>query len=73
MKPMFRARMKKMVTETVRKQEDGSAAGAVLAVFILFVLIIVFVVVSTHFGLTWSTIVSDFKKFTGLIITLGGR
>lgn len=73
MKPMFRARMKKMVTESVKKQEDGSAAGAVVALFVLFVLIIAFVVVSTHFGLTWSTIVHDFQKFTGLIITLGGR
>ena len=73
MKPMFRTRMKKMVTEFVKKKEDGSATGAVLAVFVLFVLIVVFVVVSTHFGLTWSTIVSDFKKFTGLVITLGGR
>ena len=52
MKPMFRTRMKKMVTEFVKKKEDGSAAGAVIAVFVLFVLIVVFVVVSTHFGLT---------------------
>jgi Flp pilus assembly pilin Flp len=64
--------MKKMLMKMERK-EEGSAAGAVLAVFVLFILIIAFVVVSTHFGLTWSNIVNDFKKFTGLIITLGGR
>ena len=73
MKPMFRARVEKMVTEFTKNKEDGSASGAVLAIFVLFVLIVAFVVVSTHFGLTWSTIVSDFRKFTGLIITLGGR
>ena len=66
---MFRARMKKMVTETVRKQEDGGAATAVLVLFLVVILIVGSVVVAVHFGLTWSSIVSSFQKFFGMGVT----
>lgn len=47
--------------------EDGGVSGAVLTLFLLFVLMVVFVMVSVHFGYTWSSIVSGFKKFFGVI------
>lgn len=66
---MFRARMKKMATEFVKKKEEGGAATAVLVLFLVVIMIIGSVVVAVHFGLTWSSIVSSFQKFFGMGVT----
>ena len=65
MRVIYWARIKKMLL--TRMNEEGGVSGAVLALFLLFVLIVAFVMVAVHFGYTWSSIVSGFKKFFGVI------
>ena len=66
MKPMYRARMKKMVTES---KEDGGASGAVLAIFIAIVLVVGFVILAVRFGYSMNSIITAFQRFFGMAIT----
>ena len=61
-------RIKPVIRMVTESREDGGVSGAMLTLFLLFVLIVVFVMAAVHLGYTWSSIVSGFQKFFGMQI-----